>query len=61
MQVMEVMDNKFSSRKFAIAVAILYALTTALFTGFISGGEYITGITLILGLYGASNVAEKFR
>lgn len=58
---MRAIDNKFNSRKFALAIAILHVITAALFTNFISGGEFITGITLILGLYGASNVAEKFR
>ena len=53
------MDDKFRSRKYAIASASLFAVTSGLFTGYISGGEFIAGITLILGLYGVANVVQK--
>lgn len=53
------MDDKFRSRKYALAVSSLFAITAGLFTGFITGGEYIAGITSILGMYGAANVWDK--
>lgn len=53
------MNEKFRSRKFALATASLLIASTALFMGHISGGEWVAAVTLILGLYGTANVADK--
>lgn len=54
------MDDKYRSRKYAIAVTSMLGIHVALFSGFIGGSEYITGLGLIIGLYGASNIGEKY-
>ena len=54
-------SERYRSRKYALAVASMFGLHLALFTQHIDGGEYVTGLGLILGLYGASNVMEQRR
>ncbi len=51
--------NGYTSRKFIFAVIIGLIATVALFTGFITGGEWITINTLILGLYSGANVISE--
>ena len=53
------MDDRYRSRKFALAVASLLISAAALFSKHIASGEWIAAITIVLGLYGASNVLEK--
>ena len=53
------MDDKFRSRKFALAVFFSVSGVMALFLGKISGGEFIGLAGVVLGLYGAANVMEK--
>jgi hypothetical protein len=37
----------------------LVIVTTALFTGFLNGGEFIAGMTIALGVYTTGNVMES--
>ena len=53
------MDEKFRSRKFGLAVTFSLVSIAALFSGHLSGGEFIAATTVILGLYGAANVMDK--
>ena len=53
------MDAKYRSRKYSLAVAAMFGIHAGLFTQFIGGSEYIAGLGLVLGLYGASNVMDK--
>lgn len=53
------MERKFLSRKFGLAVAYSVAGVVALFTGHISGPEFVALATLVMGAYGMANVAEK--
>jgi len=50
--------SKYRSRKFGIAVFFTITTTIALFTGHLSGGEFISAVGLILGLYSAADVME---
>lgn len=52
------MNEKYLSRKFGLAVAALCVSSVALFTGDLSGGEYITVTGVILGLYKLANLNE---
>lgn len=52
--------NKFTSRKFILAVGFGVFSSAALVMGFLTGGNYITVVTLILGLYNASNGGIKY-
>lgn len=51
--------NGYTSRKFILTVIIGLIATVALFTGFLTGGEWITINTLILGIYGGANVLSE--
>lgn len=53
------MDDKYRSRKFALALTALLVASAALLMGNMSGAEYSACIAFILGLYGAANVMEK--
>lgn len=46
-------------RKFSLALLFSVSSVVALFTGYIAGGEFIALATLILGIYGAANVAQR--
>ena len=52
------MDRIFRQRKFVLALIFTFTGIAALFLGFLTGGEFIMLVGLILGLYGAANVAE---
>ena len=54
-------DSLYRSRKFGLAV--FFALTTVvgLFTGYVNEGTFVANTGLILGLYGAANVAAKSK
>jgi hypothetical protein len=53
------MDEKYRSRKFGLAVTFSLVSIIALFSGDLSGGEFVASITVILGLYGAANIMDK--
>lgn len=53
-------ENKYMSRKFGLAVfAFLSALPLILFN-YITGAEYVTLNSIILGLYFTGNVASDY-
>lgn len=49
---------KYLSRKFIAASFVQLVSTVALFSGHLSGAEWIAAASLALGIYGAANVAE---
>lgn len=50
--------NRYASRKFLLALMFAVALIVALFSGHVSGGEFISGVTIITGLYAAADVTQ---
>lgn len=46
-------DSKFRQRKFFALIFFSWVITIALFADKLSGGEFITGMTLLLSVYGA--------
>lgn len=50
---------KYRSRKFLLAAFFTGTGMIALFTGHLTGGEWISLAGLIVGLYGASDVADQ--
>lgn len=50
--------NRYASRKFLLALMFAVALIVGLFTGHVSGGEFISGVTIITGLYAAADVTQ---
>ena len=52
-------DDRFRSRKFFLAAVSLACSAVGLFMGMIDGNAWFLSIGVILGLYGAANVAEK--
>ncbi len=53
-------QERFSSRKFGLAVFFALVSTFAVFTGDISGEEFVDIITSIIGLYALGNVGAAF-
>lgn len=53
------MDDRYRSRKFALATSAFLVSSVALFMGHIGGGEFVAAVTVVLGLYNASNIMEK--
>lgn len=56
------MKNKredYASRKFLLTCFFAVTGSLALMLGKIGGGEYVALATLVLGVYGAANVADK--
>ena len=53
------MERVYSSRKFLLTVWAMGLLTVGLFTSKLTGGEWITGISLCLGMYKAAEVVDK--
>lgn len=53
------MDDKFRSRKFALAMIAMVVSSLAVLAGKMDGGSYVGALAVILGLYGAANVGEK--
>lgn len=47
------------SRKLWFSGSAFIAATVGLFTGHLDGNQWITAVTLVLGMYSAANVAEK--
>ena len=52
--------DRYTSRKFHLAVASIFISTVGLFAGFLSGDEFADIIPMILMFYGAGNVASQF-
>lgn len=52
--------RKFTSRKFFLAVGFGLFSSVALLMGFLSGSNYVTVVTIILGLYNATNGGIKY-
>lgn len=50
--------SRYASRKFILALMFAVALIVGLFTGHVSGGEFISGVTIITGLYAAADVTQ---
>ena len=51
--------ERMRSRKFFLAVVSLGCSAAGLFMGLLDGNAWFLSIGVILGLYGAANVAEK--
>lgn len=49
----------YASRKFVLTACIIAVGSVALLIGKMGGGEYVALATLVLGVYGTANVAEK--
>ncbi len=49
----------YASRKFVLAAVAMTVSAIALLKGIIDGNAWFLSIGVILGLYGAANVAEK--
>lgn len=52
--------SKLNSRKFYLTVFSLIIVAIGLFTNFLPADNFVSALTLILGLYFAGNVANKF-
>ena len=50
--------NKFKSRKFGLTILILTLASLFLYIDKLTGGEWITICTLVLGMYKAANIVE---
>lgn len=53
------LDDKYRSRKLALAVYFSVIGTIALFTDKVSGDQFVFLAGVVLGMYGAANVMEK--
>ncbi len=51
--------TSYTSRKYSLAFIATSISAIGLFTGHLTGSEWVTAQSIILGLYGASNVAQK--
>ena len=49
-------EGKYRSRKFLMTAVVETIATIALFTNFLTGAEWITLTTLVLGIYSGANV-----
>jgi len=49
-------ESKYRSRKFLMTAVVETIATIALFTSFLTGAEWITVTTLVLGIYSGANV-----
>jgi len=64
-------ENKGSNRKFIIALIALSILAASMGLSFVlglkgqapllTGGHVITGLALVLGLYGGANIVDKIN
>lgn len=52
-------DEKYRSRKFLLALLASIVSSIALFTIDFSGATWVSAQSIILGLYGAANVTNK--
>jgi uncharacterized membrane protein YiaA len=51
-------ESKYKSRKFYLTIVSMAVVTVGLFTKFLSGSEFIAGLTISLGVYASANVFE---
>ena len=58
-QVEQDWQRRRSSRKFLLALMAMIASIVGLFTDELDGGTWVAALTLILGVYGAANVAQR--
>lgn len=52
-------DNGFRSRKFALAAFAMLCSAAGMLTELLDGNAWYLSIAVILGMYGAANVAAK--
>jgi len=50
--------SKYRSRKFFLVIIVLFLASVFLYIDKLGGGEWVTIITLTLGMYKAANVVE---
>ena len=53
------MASKYASRKFGLTLLCLVMSYSALFLDRMDGSQFITVVTLVLGIYSGANVAAK--
>ena len=51
----------YKSTKFCLAVFCILISAMGLFRGDLDGGTWVAAMSLVLGLYGAADVAQKHR
>lgn len=51
--------QKYLSRKFLVALAVVIIATVALFVGRITGAEWLAATNVAIGLYIGGNVVQK--
>lgn len=56
---MKMIDDRYRSRKYSLAMFFAIANTIAIFFGFMSDVQYVMGQIGILGMYGAANVMNN--
>ena len=49
---------RYGSRKFILTVWAMCLLTVALFTGKLTGNEWVIGISLVLGMYKGAQITD---
>jgi hypothetical protein len=50
---------RYTSRKFLLALLALSIGTVALFTEYLDGAQFVTLVSIVLGLYGTAQVVDK--
>lgn len=50
----------FAQRKFSLAIFFSLVITIALFTGYMDGETFSVSLGIILGLYGAGNIGQRW-
>jgi len=50
--------NRYASRKFLLVMLFSAVLIVGLFSGHIAGGEFISGMTILVGAYSAADVVQ---
>lgn len=54
--------KNYSSRKFLVICIGIAEITIALYTNYITGGEFVTGLVSLIGLYlGANTLTTKME
>lgn len=55
------MVTKLTTRKFLLTAACLLLTYSALFAGKLSGGETVSLVSMLVGIFAAGNVAAKHK
>lgn len=55
------MDDKFRSRKLAIAIWAAFVCSLGLFTDHLDSADFATCLIGIIGLYGLGNAIDKWK